>query len=95
MSLYSQVKSLKGIPMRTVESNVKDFTIRNDRRAYELVGNLTEECDSLKPLTSDILGDDAILGYYFFCKEYDVIYILKKGGTVLGSVIKRREILVE
>ena len=81
--------------MRTVKSNVKDFTIRNDKRAYELVGNLTEECDSLKHISNDILGDDAILGYYFFCKEYDVIYILKKGGTVLGSVVRRREVLVQ
>lgn len=93
LQLSAQVKSLEGLKLTKIEDNVYDFEIPegNDKAAYELVCNLAEECSSYIRVPREIVGEKAILGYFFFIDEYEVIYVLHKGGRVTGSLIKRKK----
>jgi hypothetical protein len=88
---FAQVKSLDGIELTQSEQNVYDFTINGDYQAFKLAKDLAVECDSYTTISDDILGTDALCGYFFHFNGYDVLYILVPGGVVKGSLIRKEE----
>jgi hypothetical protein len=91
--LSAQVKSIEGLKLTKVEEGVFDFRIPegNDRKTYELVHSLADECQSYIDIPKELIGETAILGYYFFFENHEVIYLLYKGGRVSGSVIEKKK----
>jgi len=88
---FAQVKSLDGIELTQSEQSMYDFTVKGDYEAYRLAMDLAEECDSYTTIPDDILGTDALCGYFFHFKGHDVLYILVPGGMVKGSLIRKEE----
>lgn len=88
---FAQVKSLDGVELTQSEQNVYDFTVNGDYHALKLAKDLAVECDSYTTIPDDILGTDALCGYFFHFNGYDVLYILVPGGVVKGSLIRKEE----
>lgn len=86
---YAQIKSLDGIELTQSEQGVYDFTVKDDYQSFKLVRDLAAECDSYTTIPDDILGTDALCGYFFHFKGYDVLYVLIPGGVVKGSLITK------
>jgi len=90
-NLDGQILALKGIKLVEVDSVVQDFQIKNDKKAYSVLMDLITESNSYTEIKAPILTDDALYGYYLFFEEFEVIYIMNKGGIVLGRVIDKRK----
>jgi hypothetical protein len=92
LSLFSQQppKSLDGIRMTQVDDRL-DFTINDDFVSYSLAVSLAEECDSFTEIPKDVLGKDGLVGYFFHFQDYDVLYILVRGGTLKGSLLEKKK----
>lgn len=93
LSLFAQQppKSLDGIYMTQVEQGRLDFTINDDFVSYSLAVSLAEECDSFTEIPKDVLGKDGLVGYFFHFQDYDVLYILVRGGTLKGSLVEKKK----
>jgi hypothetical protein len=93
LSLFAQQppKSLDGIYMTQVEQGVYDFTITDDFASHSLAVSLSDECDSFTEIPKDVLGKDGLVGYFFHFEDYDVLYVLVRGGTLKGSLIEKKK----
>jgi len=95
-SLFAQKKpiALDGIELNLVKSGQYDFGLKEgiDYETYDLITSLTEACDNYTEIPKDVLGKDGLLGYFFHFEEFDVLYILCKGGAVKGSLIEKKKV---
>lgn len=89
--LHAQVAALKGVRLIEVEPGVHDFKIKNEKKAYYILMDLLSECNSYTEIKPPVLSEDCIYGYYLYFNGYDVIYIMKKGGLVVGGIIDKNK----
>lgn len=91
--LSAQVKAIEGLELTKTEENVYDFKIPegNDEQAYVVLCGLVEECKTFSDIELSILSKNALYGLYFRFEEYDVVYIMYKGGRVAGALIEKKK----
>ena len=89
--VFAQSAPLNGVTLVQVEEGVKDFTIKNDAKAYALHQDLIEQCNSYTIIDEEILGEEGLFGVLFYFDNEAVLFILCRGGTIKGSLIEKKK----
>ena len=88
--LSAQEALFQGIKLIQIEEGVRDFTVTDEYQSYVLHKKLIYECISYTIIPQETLNKEDLFGVFFNFKDQMVLYILRRGGIVEGSLIRHK-----